>query len=720
VPDAARTTQGQPVFVDVLGNDVDPVGRGLTLVAANVTDGSGTASVSVDQVVYQPSAGYFGEATFTYTIEDARRTEAGRAVGTVAVTVIGRPGAPTTPQATADNATATVTWALPPTNGSPLTDVELQVNDTAPVSVGVTSVRTLSSLVNGQPYAFRVRAANEAGWGEWSQFSAPVVPDTTPGRPSSPTVAFGDGQLTLTWAAPANEGSSITGYEVEIGGGTSAVVERGTATTYTWAGLQNGTNYQFRVTAINAAGRSESSPWSDPEHPLREPGNPGVPVAARGNRYIDLSWSPSNPNGDPVIEYQVEMRSNTGVWVPVGSSTSYRWSNLANGVAQEFRVRARNRDPDWSLISGYSTPVVPCGAPLQPLAPTAQRGDGAAVVTYQHPGDEGCAITAVQVRANGGSTQAAGGSPHTFTGLANGTGYTFDVRAQNEVGWGPWSPASNTVVPAGPPIGPPTINASPSGVGGVDLSWPAANANGSALTQYQISVDGSVEGVGLATSMRRAGLADSTTYGFRVRACNDVACGAWSATRQATTNGPPNSQNAPNASAGDGTVAASWGTPNGNGLGVDSFDADIDPGGSKSVGGTSTSWNATNGTTYRVRVRACNAAGCAAWSPWSQNVTPQAPVNVTASYYGDAQGQPGCSSSRCVYVRVRATGLQPNTNYTVTCRYTSVPGGFSASSVTSNASGVLVDDPACWYGYAENFWATVGSHRSNTLPPPPP
>ena len=114
VPDVARTTQGEPIFVTVLANDVDPVGQGLTLIAANVTDGSGTASVSVDQVVYQPDPGYFGEATFTYTIEDARRTEAGRAVGTVSVTVIGRPGAPSTPQATADNATATVTWALPP------------------------------------------------------------------------------------------------------------------------------------------------------------------------------------------------------------------------------------------------------------------------------------------------------------------------------------------------------------------------------------------------------------------------------------------------------------------------------------------------------------------------------------------------------------------------------------------------------------------------------
>ncbi len=95
--------------------------RGLTIVGANVSDGSGTATVSGDQIVYTPDAGYFGAATFTYTVEDARHTAAGQGVGTVGVTVIGRPGTPSTPQATADNATATVTWELPPANGAPLT-----------------------------------------------------------------------------------------------------------------------------------------------------------------------------------------------------------------------------------------------------------------------------------------------------------------------------------------------------------------------------------------------------------------------------------------------------------------------------------------------------------------------------------------------------------------------------------------------------------------------
>ncbi len=722
VADSARTTQGVAVGVPALANDVDPLGRGLTIIGANVTDGSGSASVSGGTVVYEPAASYFGAATVTYTVQDARGTANGTATGTISVTVIGRPGTPTTPQATADNATATVTWGLPPANGAPITGVELETDAGSTISLGAASSHTLNGLVNGRPYRFRVRAQNEAGWSEWSGWSAAVTPDTIPGRVATPTVQFGDGQLTVTWPAPYNEGSAITGYEIEIGGGRNEVVSRGTATTFVWTGLQNGTNYQFRITAINAAGRADPSPWSNPEHPLREPGAPGTPGVERGNRYLDLSWAPSPANGDPVIEYQVQMRSNPGVWVAVGSGTSYRWSDLPNGVEQQFQVRSRNRDPEWSAASGWSTPVKPCAVPDKPATPTAARGDGSATVTYALPGDQGCAITQTQIQANGSATNTASGSPHTFGGLSNGTAYTFRVRSMNEEGWGPWSDASNPVTPAGAPQGPGSISAANSGIGAVDLSWPAASPNGSALLRYEISVnDGGPVNVGLVTSTTRSGLANGTAYRFKVRACNDVDCGAWSPNAAVTTWGAPNQPGAPNASAGNRSVDASWGAPNNNGRPINGYDVELTPGGTRNVGGTSTSWGGLdNGTGYRVRVRACNAVGCSPWSAWSQTVTPRQPINVTASYYGNAQGQTGCSSSRCVYVRVEATGLSPNTDYVVDCHYRSRPGGFSPSTKRSDGNGNLVDPNACYYGQAEEFWATVGGRESNHLNAPPP
>ena len=231
-------------------------------------------------------------------------------------------------------------------------------------------------------------------------------------------------------------------------------------------GLQNGTNYQFRVTAINAAGRSDPSPWSDPEHPLREPGGPGVPVAARGNRYIDLSWAPSNPNGDPVIEYQVEMGSNPGVWVPVGTSTSYRWSNLANGVAQQFRVRSRNRDPDWSPISGFSTPVVPVrgtAAAAGARRPARRRRGRRHLPAPGRRGlrDHGRAGPR-QRRCHAGRRRVAA---HVHRPRQRHRLLVRRACPERGRHGARGAPASNVVVPAGPPIGPGSINASSVGRG---------------------------------------------------------------------------------------------------------------------------------------------------------------------------------------------------------------------------------------------------------------
>ena len=176
----------------------------------------------------------------------------------------------------------------------------------------------------------------------------------------------------MNWSAPTNEGSAITKYELEIGGGSSGVQTLGSNTSYTWQNLDNGVNYQFRVTAINAAGRSESSAWSAAEHPLREPAAPGAPRVVQGDKYLDISWGAPNDNGDTIIQYQVQMVSQPGA--PASSTgTSFRWSNLPNGTEQQFQVRARNRDADWGAWSPASAAVKPCGVPDAPGAPTATR-----------------------------------------------------------------------------------------------------------------------------------------------------------------------------------------------------------------------------------------------------------------------------------------------------------------------------------------------------------
>lgn len=88
---------------------------------------------------------------------------------------------------------------------------------------------------------------------------APVVP----GAPTSLAAVAGDTEVDLTWAAPADDGGSpVTGYLVEyrpVSDGAWSELSA-TSTTATVPGLVNGTEYEFRVSAVNAVGSGTATP----------------------------------------------------------------------------------------------------------------------------------------------------------------------------------------------------------------------------------------------------------------------------------------------------------------------------------------------------------------------------------------------------------------------------------------------------------------------------
>ena len=402
-------------------------------------------------MTFTPNPDFFGTTSFIYRVRDGANVASRESEAQVNVTVIGQPSAPGSPIAVAGNAQATVNWAAPPSNGAPIDSYELRIGDGAGQAVGTQTGYTWTGLTNGQPVQFSVRAHNSAGWGPWSGPSPVVTPDIEPGRPAAPSVQFADGALIVTWSAPANEGSAITAYDLQIGGGASAIQRVGNTTTFRWEGLSNGQEYTFMVRAVNAKGEGQFSSSSAPEHPLRPPDAPAAPVGERGDKTINVRWSPPGNGGDPIIEYEVQILSTGAVNTTTG--TSLQWSNLPNGQPQQFRVRARNRG-GWGTQSAASAAVVPCGVPDRTGGVTAQRADGAATVAWTAPGNQGCAITGYTITTNHGQSMNVGGgaTSATFGGLANGTSYTFTVAASNEVGQGaaspPPTPSSRPVPPA--------------------------------------------------------------------------------------------------------------------------------------------------------------------------------------------------------------------------------------------------------------------------------
>ena len=70
----------------------------------------------------------------------------------------------------------------------------------------------------------------------------------------------GDGQVVLTWEAPASDGgTAITDYEVRINQTGEWISTGSTETTYTVTGLDNDTEYTFQVRAVNGNRKGRTS-----------------------------------------------------------------------------------------------------------------------------------------------------------------------------------------------------------------------------------------------------------------------------------------------------------------------------------------------------------------------------------------------------------------------------------------------------------------------------
>ncbi len=399
-----------------------------------------------------------------------------------AATLSTPPATPAAPTGTAGQAQVLLNWVAPANGGAAITgyNVTYSTNGTdffdpegscasASTTVSTSTTCTATNLVNGQSYVFQVRAINGEGPSAFSPSSAPVVPAGAPAAPAAPTfTSRASGSLSITWAAPNNGGSAITGYTVQrsleapisweaAGGGCSGSV---TGTSCTDATLTPGARYVFRVSAQNAIDSSGFSPSSDSEMAAREPGAPAAPTLSRaGSGALTLNWAyPADDGGSPVIEYELrQFPENISVCnSPDGNppATTCTVTGLTNGQPYSFIIAARNV-PGWGPFSEQSLELAPGTLPDAPSIDSLTALNRAIRVDWTPPANTGglpildYTVTASPLPSGADVVQVCSASQNfcTVTGLDNGVDYSFVLSARNEVGSGAASAAFGPEAP---------------------------------------------------------------------------------------------------------------------------------------------------------------------------------------------------------------------------------------------------------------------------------
>ncbi|XP_062327048.1 neogenin 1a isoform X2 [Osmerus eperlanus] len=304
----------------------------------------------------------------------------------------------------------TLSWNTPLTGNGEILTYKLYYMDKASgieqdVDIGTLSY-TITGLKKYTEYSFRVVAYNKHGPGvSTNDVSVRTLSDVPSAPPQNLTLEVQNSKsIMVRWQPPppGTQNGEITGYKIRYRKGSrkseAAETTRGTQLSQLIEGLERGTEYTFRVSAITVNGTGPATEWTTAEtfeSDLDESRVPDIPSSLHVRPLVNsivVSWTPPE-NQDIVVRgytigygigsphaqtikvdykqryYSIENLDPSSHYV----ITLKAFNNVGEGIpvyeSAITRPQSEPIDPDVDLIEFFHPPYTPVPDPTPMLPP---------------------------------------------------------------------------------------------------------------------------------------------------------------------------------------------------------------------------------------------------------------------------------------------------------------------------------------------------------------
>uniref|UniRef100_A0A493T738 Fibronectin type III domain-containing protein 3B n=1 Tax=Anas platyrhynchos platyrhynchos TaxID=8840 RepID=A0A493T738_ANAPP len=309
-------------------------------------------------------------------------------------------------------------WDVPPSESDcPISEYSVEMTEpeevVSEVYHGPDLECTVSNLLPGATYQFRVRALNDGGYGPYSEATEITTAAGPPGQCRAPSLSFlSDTRVLVSWESPECSGADISEYRLEWGEdeGSLQLAYSGTDTCFEISELSAAAQYccrlqlgdgigdgpvcarrlscflrltyacestlfnihlylvhfRIRIQAVNEIGAGPFSHFIKAKTRPLPPLPPRLECAAAGPQSLKLKWGDSSSKlhaaDDMVYILQIEDRNKRFIPIYRGPSHTYKIQRLTESTCYSFRIQAVNdagEGPFSEIVTFCTTKSVP-------------------------------------------------------------------------------------------------------------------------------------------------------------------------------------------------------------------------------------------------------------------------------------------------------------------------------------------------------------------------